>query len=74
MDPEKATANLKRLLESDAPYLTPRTLRPKPKSSRNEPAYLPWVLDSVAEFRDESADVIAHATSTTAQQFFRLKI
>lgn len=60
------------MLETDAPYLTPRTLLPKPKSSRNEPAYLPWVLDSVAEFRDESAEVIAHATSATSQQFFRL--
>jgi len=62
------------MLETDAPYLTPRTLRPKPKSSRNEPAYLPWVLDSVAEFRDESADAIAHATSTTSLKFFRLHV
>ncbi|MBQ0718845.1 MAG: TatD family hydrolase [Gammaproteobacteria bacterium] len=60
------------MLETDAPYLTPRTLRPKPKSSRNEPAYLPWVLDSVAQYRDESAQIIAHATSTTSQRFFRL--
>ncbi len=60
------------MLETDAPYLTPRTLRPKPKSSRNEPAYLPWVLDSVAEFRDESAELIAQTTTLTAQNFFRL--
>lgn len=65
---------LKRLmLETDAPYLTPRTLRPKPKSGRNEPAYLPWVLHAVAEFREESAETIAQATRTTSQQFFRLK-
>jgi len=32
------------MLESDAPYLLPRTLRPKPKNGRNEPAYLPEVL------------------------------
>ena len=61
------------MLETDAPYLTPRTLRPKPKSSRNEPAYLSWVLDSVAQHRDETAEIIAHATSMTSQQFFRLK-
>ncbi len=60
------------MLETDAPYLTPRTLRPKPKSSRNEPAYLPWVLDSVTLFRDESVEIIAHATMTTSQQFFRI--
>ena len=77
LDLQKMVSNIplnRLMLETDAPYLTPRTLRPKPKSSRNEPAYLPWVLDSVADFRDESADVIAHATSTTAQQFFRLKV
>ncbi|MBL4781856.1 MAG: TatD family hydrolase [Porticoccaceae bacterium] len=60
------------MLETDAPYLTPRTLQPKPKSNRNEPAYLPWVLDSVAKFRSEPAELIAQATSTTARQFFRL--
>ncbi len=62
------------MLETDAPYLTPRTLRPKPKSSRNEPAYLPWILNSVAEFRNESAEVIAQATIATSQQFFRLQL
>lgn len=60
------------VLESDAPYLTPRTLRPKPKSSRNEPAYLPWVLTSIAEHRSESAEVIARETTANAQRFFRL--
>ncbi|MCS5516457.1 TatD family hydrolase [Pseudomonas qingdaonensis] len=33
------------------PYLLPRTLRPKPKSGRNEPAYLPEVLREVALHR-----------------------
>ncbi|MEZ4437064.1 MAG: TatD family hydrolase, partial [bacterium] len=31
------------MLETDAPYLTPRDLRPKPKGGRNEPALLPHV-------------------------------
>ncbi len=62
------------MLETDAPYLMPRTLRPKPKSSRNEPAYLPWVLDTVAEFRHESTELIAQATRTTSQDFFRLHV
>lgn len=39
------------MLESDAPYLLPRTLRPKPKNGRNEPAYLPEVLREVALHR-----------------------
>ena len=32
------------LLETDAPYLTPRDLRPQPKARRNEPAFLPHIL------------------------------
>ncbi len=31
------------LLETDAPYLLPRDLKPKPASRRNEPAYLPHI-------------------------------
>jgi TatD DNase family protein len=34
----------KLLIETDAPYLLPRTIQPKPKTRRNEPAYLPEVL------------------------------
>lgn len=60
------------MLESDAPYLLPRTLRPKPKNGRNEPAYLPEVLREVALHRGESeADVAAHTTAC-ARAFFGL--
>ena len=39
-----ATLPLDRLLlETDAPYLLPRTLSPKPRTRRNEPAYLRMV-------------------------------
>ncbi|MGK2915340.1 MAG: TatD family hydrolase [Porticoccaceae bacterium] len=60
------------MLETDAPYLVPRNMSPKPKSNRNEPAYLPWVLRQVAAHRRESESVIAEATSHTARAFFRL--
>ena len=60
------------MLESDAPYLLPRSLRPKPKNGRNEPAYLPEVLREVALHRGESeADVAAHTTAC-ARAFFSL--
>ncbi|WP_263264386.1 TatD family hydrolase [Pseudomonas sp. RIT-PI-S] len=60
------------MLETDAPYLLPRTLRPKPKSGRNEPAFLPEVLREVAHHRGETeADLAAH-TSATARAFFHL--
>ena len=60
------------MLESDAPYLLPRTLRPKPKSGQNEPAYLPLVLQEVALHRGETAEQLAAHTSACAQQFFGL--
>lgn len=58
------------MLESDAPYLLPRTLRPKPKGGQNEPAFLPEVLREVALHRGESQEQLAQSTSMCAQQFF----
>ncbi len=60
------------MLESDAPYLLPRSLRPKPKSGRNEPAFLREVLREVALHRGESEAELAAHTSACARQFFGL--
>lgn len=62
----------KLLIETDAPYLMPRTLRPKPKTRRNEPAYLVEVLRIVAEARDQSIDHVAQVTTENAERFFSL--
>lgn len=60
------------MIETDCPYLLPRSIRPKPKSRRNEPAYLPWVRDSVAAARDTTPSHIEALTTTNAQRFFDL--
>lgn len=60
------------LLETDAPYLTPRTIRPRPKSSRNEPSYLPYIIDKIADITGLDPDEIACQTSINAQQVFNL--
>ena len=60
------------MIETDAPYLMPRNLRPKPKTRRNEPAALPVVLEKIASVRPESIDEIAKATTANAKQFFGL--
>ncbi len=60
------------MIETDAPYLLPRTIRPKPKSRRNEPMYLPEVLRIVAEAREQNEDQIAASTTATAIRFFDL--
>jgi TatD DNase family protein len=58
------------MIETDAPYLVPRDLRPKPPSRRNEPKYLPHILATVAACRGETAAVLAEATTRNALRFF----
>ena len=64
---------LKRLMvETDAPYLLPKNMPEPPKGKRNEPAFLNWVIDGIAKYRDESSEQIAMATTKNALAFFRL--
>jgi TatD DNase family protein len=60
------------LLETDAPYLLPRTLRPRPATRRNEPGWLPWVLEAVAQHRDEDPPTLAGMTTANACRLFDL--
>ncbi len=60
------------MIETDAPYLLPRTIRPRPKSRRNVPANLPWVLDAVADCAGRPRALVAEQTARTAEQFFGL--
>lgn len=60
------------LLETDAPYLLPRTLNPKPRTRRNEPAYLTEVLRVVAGCMQQTAEAVAAASSRNAECLFRL--
>ena len=60
------------LIETDAPYLLPRTIKPRPKTRRNEPAYLPEVLRVVAQARGQSEDHVAQITTENATRFFAL--
>jgi TatD DNase family protein len=60
------------MLETDAPYLLPRDLDPKPASRRNEPMYLRHVLETVALCRGEPAAAVATASTATARHFFGL--
>lgn len=62
------------LLETDAPYLLPRTLRPKPKSRRNEPAYLTEVLRTVATAIGENPTALAQQTSANAVKLFQIPV
>lgn len=61
------------MIESDAPYLLPRDLTPRPQSRRNEPAYLPHIVRTVAQIRGESPALVAAATTRNALRFFGLE-
>ncbi len=59
------------MIETDAPYLLPRTA-PKASHRRNEPANLIWVARAVAAATQRSVDEVARATALTARAFFSL--
>jgi len=60
------------MIETDAPYLLPRTLKPLPKDRRNEPAFLAHIVEELARDRGEDVAATAAATTATARGFFRL--
>lgn len=60
------------MLETDAPYLLPRTLEPKPKGRRNEPAWLPHIAETVARLMNRDVEEIAEASTRNAETLFRL--
>lgn len=65
------------MIETDAPYLLPRDLPkdstyPSVKGRRNEPAFLPHILATVAKCRDASMEQTAKETTLTAKKFFSI--
>ncbi|QTF06685.1 3'-5' ssDNA/RNA exonuclease TatD [Brenneria izadpanahii] len=60
------------LLETDAPYLLPRDLMPKPASRRNESCFLPHIVSQVAAWREEDAAWLGRKTDENARRVFRL--
>jgi len=68
--PEIPAARL--MVETDAPYLLPRDLQPKPASRRNEPMFLPHVAGAVARARGTSLEALAQSSTAAARACFRL--
>ena len=60
------------MIETDAPYLLPRTLKAPPNNRRNEPCYLPWILEMISDCRDESQEILASAIRKTTCAFFAI--
>lgn len=59
----------KLLIETDCPYLTPEPNRGK----RNEPKYVAYTAETIAELRGITVEELAEATSKNTKQFFGLQ-
>lgn len=57
------------LLETDAPFLLPRNIRPRP--SYNEPCYLPKIGEFLAQLRQQEVSEIAALTWQNSLTFFK---
>ena len=55
-------------IETDSPYLAPVPLRGK----RNEPSFVPYVAQYLAQLRQDSVENIARLTMNNANRFFGL--
>jgi len=60
------------MVETDAPYLLPRNINPKPKSNRNEPHYLTHVIQQLAQAMGVSAQTLSQHSRANAKQVFKL--
>ncbi|WP_432664699.1 TatD family hydrolase [Wukongibacter baidiensis] len=57
------------MIETDAPSLTPQPLRGK----RNEPSYVKYVAERIAELKEISYEEVAEKTMENAKKFFRIR-
>lgn len=60
------------MIESDAPYLLPRSINPPPSNRRNEPCYLRFVLEMISQCRNESLETLASTIRETTKTFFNI--
>ncbi|MGX9459858.1 TatD family hydrolase [Shewanella sp. A14] len=60
------------MAETDSPYLLPRSMRPKPKSSKNLPQYLPYIVEQMATLRQQSPLSLAQVCYQNSCEFFQL--
>jgi TatD DNase family protein len=70
--PKEAAAEVpldKLLVETDAPFLAPHPNRGK----RNEPAYVTFVVETIADIKEMTVEEIRKITTENAFQVFRLK-
>lgn len=57
------------LIETDSPYLVPRTLKPRPR--RNEPAFIGHIAIGIAALRGEDPATLIDQTTANARALFQ---
>lgn len=60
------------MIETDGPFLIPRDLKPKPKKHRNEPTYLPHILNRIAYEMDIDCELLADQVTKNTKEFFNI--
>jgi TatD DNase family protein len=56
------------LIETDSPYLTPQQMRGKP----NQPAYVKYIAERLAEIKEQPISVIAEQTTANFLRLFKI--
>jgi len=59
------------MIETDAPFMLPKN-RPRMQNRRNEPAFLPYIAQTIAHLKRISLSEVAGATTEVARSFFRI--
>lgn len=62
----------KLMIETDAPFLTPRNMNDKPGNGRNEPKYLTHILNNLAYYLNEDPKDLADITYQNTKKFFNI--
>ncbi len=60
------------LVETDSPYLKPRSMRPRVATHRNEPKWLPWIVGELAACRGETPVQTAQLATENSRRVFGL--
>lgn len=62
----------KLMIETDGPFLIPRDLKPKPKKHRNEPKYLPHILNIIAKEMNLDSNDLGIQVYENTRKFFNI--
>ncbi len=61
------------MIETDAPFMLPKNM-PRMQNRRNEPAFLPYVAQTIANLKGISISEVAEETTEVALQFFGIQL